>query len=86
MCLATASTLCSIHTRTHTLIRIDLLLLRCILLARLLKLGRTCSMFGVWGSRTENGELFSGRNLDWAADTGVAEFKLITVREPVDTT
>jgi hypothetical protein len=28
-------------------------------------IGRTCSMFGVWGSRTADGQLFTGRNLDW---------------------
>jgi hypothetical protein len=32
--------------------------------------GLTCSMFGVWGSRTEGGRLFTGRNLDWLKDTG----------------
>ena len=25
----------------------------------------SCSMFGTWGSRTLNGDLYSGRNLDW---------------------
>jgi hypothetical protein len=24
-----------------------------------------CSMFGVWGSRTEEGKMYSMRNLDW---------------------
>lgn len=38
-----------------------------------------CSMFGVWGSRTANAELFAGRNLDWTADSGIARNKLITV-------
>ena len=28
--------------------------------------GLQCSMFGVWGSRTLNGDLYSARNLDWA--------------------
>ena len=32
--------------------------------------GLQCSMFAVWGSRTANGQLFSGRNLDWNKDTG----------------
>jgi hypothetical protein len=27
--------------------------------------GLQCSMFSVWGSRTEGGVLYSGRNLDW---------------------
>ena len=28
-------------------------------------------MFAVWGSRTENGALYSARNLDWNKDTGI---------------
>lgn len=32
--------------------------------------GLQCSMFAVWGKRTVNGQLFSGRNLDWNKDTG----------------
>lgn len=31
-----------------------------------------CSMFAVWGSRTMQSKLFSGRNLDWYYDTGKA--------------
>lgn len=45
--------------------------------------GLSCSMFGAWGSRTENGRLFSGRNLDWLADTGISMYKLITVHHPI---
>jgi len=45
--------------------------------------GFQCSNFGVWGSRTVGGELYSGRNLDWLKDTGVARNKLITVHRPV---
>lgn len=44
--------------------------------------GLTCSMFGVWGSRTESGKLFTGRNLDWVKDTGISKNKLITVHHP----
>ncbi len=33
--------------------------------------GLTCSMFGAWGSRTDSGKLFTGRNLDWLKDTGM---------------
>jgi len=44
--------------------------------------GLTCSMFGAWGSRTEGGRLFTGRNLDWLRDTGISEYKLITVHHP----
>lgn len=42
----------------------------------------SCSMFGVWGSRTATGNLFSGRNLDWLRDTGISEYKLITIHRP----
>jgi hypothetical protein len=41
-----------------------------------------CSMFGVWGSRTEDGALFSGRNLDWNENTGINKNKLVTVFHP----
>lgn len=34
--------------------------------------GLTCSMFGVWGSRTANGALYTGRNLDWLKDSGIS--------------
>lgn len=38
-----------------------------------------CSFFAVWGSRTQNRDLYTMRNLDWAANTGVNENKLIIV-------
>ena len=41
-----------------------------------------CSMVGVWGSRTDGGELFSGRNLDWNQNSGIDAHKLITVFHP----
>lgn len=44
--------------------------------------GLSCSMFGVWGSRTEEGRLFTGRNLDWLQDMGISKYKLITVFHP----
>jgi hypothetical protein len=44
--------------------------------------GLSCSMFGVWGSRTESGHLYTGRNLDWLADMGISANKLITVFHP----
>lgn len=44
--------------------------------------GVTCSMFGVWGSRTEAGHVYTGRNLDWLLDTGISNYKLITVHHP----
>jgi hypothetical protein len=44
--------------------------------------GLTCSMFGVWGSRTVDGRLYTGRNLDWLKDSGISKYKLITVHHP----
>jgi hypothetical protein len=44
--------------------------------------GLTCSMFGVWGSRTEEGRLYTGRNLDWLKDTGISDNKIVTVHHP----
>jgi len=44
--------------------------------------GLTCSMFGVWGSRTENGKIFTGRNLDWLKDSGISKYKLVTLHRP----
>jgi len=43
---------------------------------------RGCSMFGVWGNRTEDGVLLTGRNLDWESQTGIAQNKLVTVFHP----
>eukprot|EP01013_Petalomonas_cantuscygni_P027614 TRINITY_DN506_c0_g1_i1.p1 TRINITY_DN506_c0_g1~~TRINITY_DN506_c0_g1_i1.p1 ORF type:complete len:513 (-),score=123.05 TRINITY_DN506_c0_g1_i1:1896-3434(-) len=45
-----------------------------------LKMG--CSHFGVWGPRTAGGRFFSARNLDWLADSGIADNKLLTVFHP----
>ncbi|XP_065842108.1 uncharacterized protein [Oscarella lobularis] len=45
---------------------------------------RQCSMFGIWGSRTENQKLFSARNLDWNKDSGINKLKVITVYKPSD--
>ena len=41
-----------------------------------------CSMFALWGSRTQGGGVLSGRNLDWNHDTGINRNKLITVFHP----
>jgi len=43
-------------------------------------------MYGVWGSRTEGGSLFSGRNLDWDQDTGINKYKTVTIWNPNDGT
>ena len=36
-----------------------------VLAASVRPIGRSCSMFGAWGSRTVDGQLYTGRNLDW---------------------
>ncbi|KYR00406.1 hypothetical protein DLAC_03157 [Tieghemostelium lacteum] len=41
--------------------------------------GMQCSHFSVWGDRTQQGQMFNGRNLDWFADTGIAKYKLIYI-------
>jgi len=46
--------------------------------------GLQCSMFGVWGSRTLNGDLYSARNLDWASNLGLDQFKCIQIWHPED--
>ena len=37
-----------------------------------------CSMMAVWGSRTTDSELLSGRNLDWNQNTGINKFKMVS--------
>lgn len=40
----------------------------------------TCDAYGVWGSRTsENGAVFSSRNLDYQSNTGINRHKLVVV-------
>jgi len=46
--------------------------------------GLQCSMFGIWGSRTMDGSIFTARNLDWMKDSGIQKYKLITVYNPTD--
>jgi len=44
-----------------------------------------CDAYGVWGSRTEGGLLYSSRNLDWNSNTGIDKNKLIafyTITDP----
>jgi len=38
-----------------------------------------CDAYGVWGSRTKGGLLYSTRNLDWNTNTGIDMYKLVTV-------
>jgi hypothetical protein len=44
--------------------------------------GQQCSMWGAWGSRTATNKLWTGRNLDWLAQSGIASYKLLTVFHP----
>lgn len=44
--------------------------------------GMGCSMVGAWGGRTQGAKVFTGRNLDWMPDTGLAKHKLLTVHHP----
>jgi hypothetical protein len=48
----------------------------------LVSFGHQCSMFGVFGSRTQEGRLLSGRNLDWEKDLGINKYKMIIVNHP----
>merc|ERR1712146_113122 len=43
-----------------------------------------CSMVAAWGTRTANGNLFAGRNLDWTKDSGMNRYKVVTVFHPED--
>ena len=49
-----------------------------------IKFGHNCDMYALWGSRTTNSTLMTGRNLDWSKDTGVSKSKLVTVFHPTD--
>ncbi len=42
----------------------------------------SCTMFAVWGSRTEDGKCFALRNLDWISQSGMHEARLLTVYRP----
>jgi hypothetical protein len=44
-----------------------------------------CSFMATWGSRTKGGKLYSMRNLDWDANSGINKFKLITIWKIKDT-
>jgi hypothetical protein len=39
----------------------------------------SCDAYGVWGSRTDGGLLYSSRNLDYNSNTGINRYKLITM-------
>lgn len=38
-----------------------------------------CSFMAAWGSKTVGGKLYTMRNLDWQANTGINKHKLIFV-------
>ena len=38
-----------------------------------------CSFFATWGSRTKGGKLYTMRNLDWNANTGINKNKIVFV-------
>ncbi len=38
-----------------------------------------CSFFATWGTKTKGGNLYTMRNLDWNANTGVNKHKLIFI-------
>jgi hypothetical protein len=44
-----------------------------------------CSFFATWGSRTQGSKLMTMRNLDWDANTGINENKVIFVWKVKDT-
>jgi len=44
-----------------------------------------CSFMAAWGSRTIGGKLYTMRNLDWDANSGINKFKLITIWKIKDT-
>ena len=41
-----------------------------------------CSFFAAWGNRTIDGHMIATRNLDWNENTGIANFKVLTVWMP----
>eukprot|EP01090_Pellita_catalonica_P001670 TRINITY_DN11432_c0_g1_i1.p1 TRINITY_DN11432_c0_g1~~TRINITY_DN11432_c0_g1_i1.p1 ORF type:complete len:519 (+),score=87.78 TRINITY_DN11432_c0_g1_i1:144-1559(+) len=41
------------------------------------RLIHSCDAYGVWGSRTIGGLLYSSRNLDYASNTGINKYKLV---------
>jgi hypothetical protein len=43
------------------------------------KFVHTCDAYGVWGSRTQTGRLYTSRNLDYNANTGINKYKLLQI-------
>ena len=44
-----------------------------------------CSFMAAWGSKTKGGQLYTMRNLDWQANSGINKHKLIVVWKIKDT-
>lgn len=38
----------------------------------------TCDAYGVWGTRTVGGRLYTSRNLDYQSNTGINRYKLVS--------
>eukprot|EP00331_Platyophrya_macrostoma_P013477 CAMPEP_0176408802 /NCGR_PEP_ID=MMETSP0127-20121128/2155_1 /TAXON_ID=938130 /ORGANISM="Platyophrya macrostoma, Strain WH" /LENGTH=511 /DNA_ID=CAMNT_0017788131 /DNA_START=3 /DNA_END=1538 /DNA_ORIENTATION=+ len=47
-------------------------------------LGHHCDAYGVWGSRTVGGRLYTSRNLDYNSNTGINKYKNVIVYEIQD--
>eukprot|EP01028_Stygiella_incarcerata_P006231 TRINITY_DN2551_c0_g1_i2.p1 TRINITY_DN2551_c0_g1~~TRINITY_DN2551_c0_g1_i2.p1 ORF type:complete len:515 (+),score=117.18 TRINITY_DN2551_c0_g1_i2:142-1686(+) len=43
-----------------------------------------CSMFALWGNRTDGGRLWTMRNLDWYSNLGTGQFRMVTLFNPTD--
>lgn len=50
--------------------------------ARLFGPAFQCSYFAAWGDRTDDGGLYMTRNMDFAADTGMYEYAMVTAYVP----
>ena len=44
-----------------------------------------CSFMAAWGSKTKGGKLYTMRNLDWSANSGLNKHKLIVIWKVKDT-
>lgn len=43
-----------------------------------------CSLMVAWGQATVGGDLYQFRNLDWSMDTGMQDFPVVAIYNPVD--
>lgn len=44
--------------------------------------GLNCSYYAAWGDRTEDGSMIVTRNMDYASDTGLGDYAMVTVFVP----